>query len=122
MNTFIAAAPSIIDRVKRNLVELKMPRALEILDVTLRGIERGEITALEALDTLLAEELALRENPGPSGPSSWCLYLPPAYAGEVAVHQIRAPPGAPVLVGPAADTLQDQQPKHDLRRRFRPAT
>ena len=31
MNTFIAAAPSIIDRVKRNLVELKMPRALEIL-------------------------------------------------------------------------------------------
>ena len=39
-----------------------MPRALEILDVTLRGIERGEITALEAIDTLLAEELALREN------------------------------------------------------------
>ena len=33
-----------------------MPRALEILDVTLRGIERGEITALEAI------ELALREN------------------------------------------------------------
>jgi IstB-like ATP binding protein len=62
MNTSIAAAPSIIDRVKRNLVDLKMPRALEILDVTLRGIERGEITALEAIDTLLAEELALREN------------------------------------------------------------
>ena len=62
MNTFIAAAPSIIDRVKRNLVNLRMPRALEILDVTLRGIERGEITALEAIDTLLAEELALREN------------------------------------------------------------
>jgi len=62
MNTFIAAAPSIIDRVKRNLVDLRMPRALEILDVTLRGIERGEITALEAIDTLLAEELALREN------------------------------------------------------------
>ena len=33
MNTFIAAAPSIIDRVKRNLVDLKMPRALELLDV-----------------------------------------------------------------------------------------
>ena len=62
MNTSIVAAPSIIDRVKRNLVDLKMPRALEILDVTLRGIERGEITALEAIDTLLAEELALREN------------------------------------------------------------
>jgi IstB-like ATP binding protein len=37
-------------------------RALEILDVTLRGIERGEITALEALDILLTEELTLREN------------------------------------------------------------
>jgi DNA replication protein DnaC len=61
MSTSIAAAPSIIDRVN-NLVDLKMPRALEILDVTLRGIERGEMTALEAIDTLLAEELALREN------------------------------------------------------------
>ena len=55
-------APAVIDRVKRNLVGLKMPRALEILDVTLRGIERGEITALEAIDTLLTEELTLREN------------------------------------------------------------
>ena len=56
------AAPAVIDRVKRNLVGLKMPRALEILDVTLRGIERGETTALEALDLLLTEELTLREN------------------------------------------------------------
>jgi DNA replication protein DnaC len=56
------AAPAVIDRVKHNLVGLKMPRALEILDVTLRGIERGETTALEALDILLAEELTLREN------------------------------------------------------------
>jgi DNA replication protein DnaC len=56
------AAPALIDRVKRNLVGLKMPRALEILDVTLRGIERGETTALEAIDILLAEELTLREN------------------------------------------------------------
>ena len=56
------ATPAVIDRVKRNLVGLKMPRALEILDVTLRGIERGETTAIEALDILLAEELTLREN------------------------------------------------------------
>jgi DNA replication protein DnaC len=56
------SAPTVIDRVKRNLVGLKMPRALEILDVTLRGIERGETTALEALDALLTEELTLREN------------------------------------------------------------
>ncbi len=56
------SAPAIIDRVKRNLVGLKMPRALEILDVTVRGIERGEITAIEAIDALLTEELTLREN------------------------------------------------------------
>jgi len=53
---------AVIDRIKRNLVGLKMPRALEILDVTVRGIERGETTALEAIDNLLTEELTLREN------------------------------------------------------------
>ena len=56
------AAPAVIDRIRRNLVGLKMPRALEILDVTLRGIERGETSALEAIDVLLTEELTLREN------------------------------------------------------------
>jgi DNA replication protein DnaC len=39
-----------------------MPRALEVLDVTLRGIERGEIGAVEAIDALLTEELTTREN------------------------------------------------------------
>lgn len=57
-----AHSPTVIDNIKRNLVGLKMPRALEILDVTVRGIERGEITALEAIDVLLTEELTLREN------------------------------------------------------------
>jgi DNA replication protein DnaC len=58
----LASPAAIIDRVKRNLVGLRMPRALEILDVTIRGIERGETTALDALDILLTEELTLREN------------------------------------------------------------
>ena len=40
----------------------KMPRAIEILDATVRRIERGEMNALEAIDALLAEELTLREN------------------------------------------------------------
>jgi hypothetical protein len=31
------SAPSLIERVKTSLVALKMPRALEVLDVTLRG-------------------------------------------------------------------------------------
>ena len=43
---------SIVDRIKGNLVGLKMPRALEILDVTIRGMERGETTAIEAIDLL----------------------------------------------------------------------
>lgn len=56
------SASSVIERVKTNLVSLKMPRALEILDVTLRGLERGEISAHDAIDALLTEELTMREN------------------------------------------------------------
>jgi DNA replication protein DnaC len=43
-------------------VGLKMPRALEALDQIVRRLEHGEISALEAIDTLLSEELTLREN------------------------------------------------------------
>jgi hypothetical protein len=39
-----------------------MPRAIEILDGILRRLEHGEMTAIEAIDPLLAEELTLREN------------------------------------------------------------
>jgi DNA replication protein DnaC len=49
------------DRLRQHLVGLKMPRALEILDHTLRRIERGEIGPLEAMDAILGEELTLRE-------------------------------------------------------------
>ena len=59
--TPIAAAPATLDRVRHSLVGLKMPRALEALDHVVRQIERGETSALEAIDTLLAEELTLRE-------------------------------------------------------------
>ena len=47
--------PSVVDRIKQSLVGLKMPRAIEILDATVRRIERGEMNALEAIDALLAE-------------------------------------------------------------------
>jgi DNA replication protein DnaC len=57
----IAAAPATLDRVRHSLVGLKMSRALEALDHVVRQIERGETSALEAIDTLLAEELTLRE-------------------------------------------------------------
>ncbi|GGN63398.1 MULTISPECIES: IS21-like element helper ATPase IstB [Novosphingobium] len=56
-------APSTrVDSIRRSLVSLKMPRALEILDATLRRIEQGQIDGIEALDELLGEELSLREN------------------------------------------------------------
>lgn len=51
----------LLDRVKRTLVALRMPRALEVFDATLRGIERGETTTLQAIDILLTEEHAWRE-------------------------------------------------------------
>ena len=57
----IDTATGVVDRIKRSLVGLKMPMALEIVDVILRRIERGEVSALEAIDLLLFEELTLRE-------------------------------------------------------------
>jgi DNA replication protein DnaC len=58
----IQAAPTTIDSIKRSLVSLRMARALEVLDATLRRIEQGEIDGIAALDQLLVEELTLREN------------------------------------------------------------
>lgn len=55
-------AASRVDNIRRNLVQLKMPRALEMLDPTIRRIEQGQIDGIEAIDDLLTEELSLREN------------------------------------------------------------
>ena len=51
-----------LDRIRASLIGLRMPRALEALDHTVRRIERGELTPLEAIDGLLAEEHATRES------------------------------------------------------------
>ena len=51
-----------LDRIRSSLLGLGMPRALEALDHTMRHIERGELSALEALDLLLAEGCATRES------------------------------------------------------------
>jgi DNA replication protein DnaC len=58
----LASPLSRVDNIRRSLVGLKMPRALEILDATLRRIEHGQIDGIEAIDELLLEELTLREN------------------------------------------------------------
>lgn len=58
----MTGTPPLADCIRRALVGLRMPRALEVLDATIRRLERGEITALEAIDALLTEELTLRES------------------------------------------------------------
>ena len=58
----IHTSPSALDSIKKSLVALKMPRALEMLDASLRRVEQGEITWVDALDHLLVEELTLRDN------------------------------------------------------------
>jgi DNA replication protein DnaC len=62
MSANLEIVPSVLDRIKHTLVGLKMPRALEVLDQTVRQLERGEVNPLEVIDTLLAEEFSLREN------------------------------------------------------------
>jgi DNA replication protein DnaC len=62
MSAAAELSPSTLDRIRNDLVGLKMPRALEALDHIVRRLEQGEIGALEAIDVLLAEELTLREN------------------------------------------------------------
>lgn len=50
-----------LERIRHNLVGLRMPRALEALGAVVEQLERGQIGAIEAIDTLLAEELTVRE-------------------------------------------------------------
>jgi DNA replication protein DnaC len=56
----LAEAP--IERIRRHLVALRMPRALETLDHLVQQIERGQIGTIEAIEMLLAEELTVRES------------------------------------------------------------
>ena len=59
MNTPIPTAS--LDRIRRHLVALKMPSALEALEGLVRGFEQGQTTPLEFIEQLLAEERGLRE-------------------------------------------------------------
>jgi DNA replication protein DnaC len=58
----MTGSPTTLESIRKSLVGLKMPRALEMLDVTLRRMEQGELNGIEALDHLLMEELTLRES------------------------------------------------------------
>ena len=50
------------EQIRRHLVGLRMPRALEALQMTLARIEQGEVSALEAIEALLGEEYTTRES------------------------------------------------------------
>ena len=57
----IPPAPA-IERIRQHLVSLRMSRALEALDGVVQQLERGSISPIEAIDTLLAEEFTMRES------------------------------------------------------------
>lgn len=52
---------ALVDTIRQRLVALKMPFAMEALDGVVRRLELGESSALEAIETLLSEELSFRE-------------------------------------------------------------
>ena len=57
-----AMPDSPIERIRRHLVGLRMPRALETLDHVVQQLEHGQISAIEAIEVLLAEEITIRES------------------------------------------------------------
>jgi hypothetical protein len=76
MNALTELTPPMLDRIRHDLVGLKMPRALEALDQIVRRLEHAEISALEAIDILLSEELTLRENSRIKTPLRWAASPP----------------------------------------------
>jgi DNA replication protein DnaC len=57
-----AAAPSLRDRLRTQLADLKMPGALEALDDILAGLDGGTLQAPAAIEALLGAQIALRNN------------------------------------------------------------
>ncbi len=59
--TASTTSDSPVERIRQNLVALRMPRALEALGAVVQQLERGTVTPIEAIDALLAEEVTVRE-------------------------------------------------------------
>jgi len=51
-----------LEAIRSRLVGLKMARALEVLDDVVAQLEQKQLSSLEAIDLLLAEEFSTREN------------------------------------------------------------
>jgi hypothetical protein len=54
-----------VEQIRRHLVGLKMPRALEVLQSTLAGIEQGDVSVLQAIESCWVRSTA-RERAGAS--------------------------------------------------------
>jgi DNA replication protein DnaC len=55
-------APSVRERLRAQLVDLKMPGALEALDAILAGFDGGQLAPAAALEALLGAQITLRNN------------------------------------------------------------
>jgi len=70
---FGSGTASTIDRIRHDLVGLRMPRALEALDHVVRRLEQGELSALEASRARWRDRpacIASRCSPGAAAPGS----------------------------------------------------
>jgi len=56
------AAPSLRDRLRAQLADLKMPGALEALDDILAALDGGKLQPPAALEALLGAQITLRNN------------------------------------------------------------
>jgi DNA replication protein DnaC len=58
----LSAPTAMLDRIRRHLVSLKMPTAIERLDELVQRFEQGQLNPYELIEQLLSEERHLREN------------------------------------------------------------
>jgi DNA replication protein DnaC len=62
MGAMKTAPPTLRDRIRAQLADLKMPGALEHLDAILAGLDGGTLAAPTAIESLLGAQIALRNN------------------------------------------------------------
>lgn len=62
MSGIRVSQPSLRDRIRQQLADLKMPGALELLDDVLAAVDGGKATPGDAIEQLLGAQISLRNN------------------------------------------------------------
>ncbi len=62
MTAMSSSLPSLRDRVRAQLADLKLPGALEALDAVLTALDGGQLQGPSAIEQLLGAQIALRNN------------------------------------------------------------